>query len=523
MVNVFRQTPRRIRSYLVVRTFLVLLIALSMDVGLSFEIESSDQSFALRFASALAIVAAAGAWWQLNGDRGRRQIIYTQLMADSLMIGLIVFATGGADSLITFGFLLVIINGVNLGGREGAWLSAGASVVAFAVTVMLSGPEGTVLLQVPTSSGWRTLLTHATAFAAAAWLVTVLDREAVVARQALAILRNLHERVVENLPHGLLVVEADGLISVANPTGRSMIGGGVLVGRPFIEVLPAIGKLPTSGIRELRHRVTGETRDLRCTFTPLSSAMVVTIENVTELRLMQQKVILADRMASVGRLASGLAHELRNPLGNLTGAAQEMLKCEGDDLRAERHQLGDIVLQEGNRLNKLVEEFLTFARPRKPELVPGVLEGVVADVVAAFGQGRYGARNPVLFAPGGEHVVAMEHAQMHQLLHNLLSNAAEASPEGGDIEVSTARMASETGAVDQVVLSVADRGVGIPPEEQEKIFDPFYSRRLGGGGSGLGLAIVMRIVVDHGGYIEVESAPSDGTTFHLLFSIDRGA
>ena len=85
MVNVFRQTPRRIRSYLVVRTFLVLLIALSMDVGLSFEIESSDQSFALRFASALAIVAAAGAWWQLNGDRGRRQIIYTQLMADSLM------------------------------------------------------------------------------------------------------------------------------------------------------------------------------------------------------------------------------------------------------------------------------------------------------------------------------------------------------------------------------------------------------------------------------------------------------
>jgi two-component system sensor histidine kinase PilS (NtrC family) len=518
-----RPNPHRIRSYLVVRTFLVVLIAATMDAGLSFQIESAEQHVALLIAGILALTASLVGWWEVGLGRGRRRTLYTQLIADSLMISLIVFATGGADSLITFGFLLVIINGVNLGGREGAWVSAGASVVGFFGTVFLSGPEGGVTLHLPPPGAWRILLTHTVAFGAAAWLVTALDRETAVARQALAALRNLHERVVDNLPHGLLVVEADGTIAVANPTGRSMIGVGDLVGRGFIEVLPGIGQMPPSGVRELRHRVAGETRDLRCTFTPLSSGTVVTVENVTELRVMQQKVILADRMASVGRLASGLAHELRNPLGNLTGATQEMLKCEGDELRAERLQLGDIILQEGTRLNKLVEEFLTFARPRKPELVVGVLEGVVADVVAAFGQGRYGIRNRVRYAPGGEHSVPMENAQMHQLLHNLLSNAAEASDEGGEIEVSTAMMASERGAVDQVVLSIADRGAGISAVDQEKIFDPFYSRRRGGGGSGLGLAIVMRIVVDHGGYIEVESALGVGTTFHLFFSINRGA
>ena len=116
----------------------------------------------------------------------------------------------------------------------------------------------------------------------------------------------------------------------------------------------------------------------------------------------------------------------------------------------------------------------------------------------------------------------METEQIHQLLHNLLSNAAQASDENKPVTVSTARMAGEAGALDQVVLSVEDRGCGIPKDHLQRIFDPFYSRRRGGGGSGLGLAIVMRIVVDHGGHIEVDSEPDRGTTIHLFFPISRG-
>jgi signal transduction histidine kinase len=260
----------------------------------------------------------------------------------------------------------------------------------------------------------------------------------------------------------------------------------------------------------------------RSAFTPFSGGTLVTLENITELHGMQQQVMFGARMASIGRMAAGLAHELRNPLANMTGASQELENCSSQDFAEERVQLISIIRQEGDRLNKLVEEFLIVARPRRPLLAPRLLEEVTAEVVDAYDQGPFGKINPVTFDPGGVHLIDMEAQQLHQLLHNLLSNAAQSSEEGKPVLVSTARMAGEAGALDQVVLSVQDQGCGIPKGDLQRIFDPFYSRRQGGGGSGLGLAIVMRIVVDHGAHIEVDSEPGRGTTVHLFFSISRG-
>jgi len=384
------------------------------------------------------------------------------------------------------------------------------------------GAYGEVAWHLPDAGEARSIGTHIAAFLAAAWLSATLDEQARAVKVELFELRNLHEQVVEHLPHGLLLVGKDGVIAVANPTARVMIGAGRLVGKPVGRALPTLGRMPDSGRRELVHRVGGEERVFRVAFTSFSGAILVTLENITELHGMQQQVMFAARMAGIGRMAAGLAHELRNPLGNMTGAAQELENCGGPGLEEERHQLISIMRQEGHRLNRLVEDFLTVARPRKPQLVPRMLEETVAEVVDAYNRGPHGRRNPLEFDPGGRHLVAMEVQQMYQLLHNLLSNAAQASPEGSPVIVSTALMAGEAGALDQVVMSVEDRGCGIPKEDQQAIFDPFYSRRRGGGGSGLGLAIVMRIVVDHGGHIEVDSEPDSGTTIHLFFPISRG-
>ncbi len=515
-------TAERFRAYLVGRTGLILVMAGALRSGLSFEINSRYQSLALDAAAGIVLLATIIAFVLKRRGGNLRIQALAQVALDPVLAGLIVFATGAEESPLSFFFVLVVMNGTNVMGRRGALVAAIVSVAVLAVITAGLGAGGEIAWHVFSAAEARSVATHSVAFLAAAWLSSTLDFQARAAKIALLKLRDLHERVVEHLPHGLLLVDPLGMVAVANPTARVMIGSGRLVGRRVGSVLPTLGRVPSSGYREVLHRVGDQERVFRAAFTPFSGGTLVTLENITELHGMQQQVMFAARMAGIGRMAAGLAHELRNPLGNMMGAAQELNNCQDEDLVAERSQLMGIIRQEGERLNKLVEEFLTVARPRRPALTPKVIEEAAAEVVHAYDQGPFGRRNPVQFDPGGVHVVDMEIQQLHQLLHNLLSNAAQASDEDSPVLISTARMAGEAGALDQVVLSVEDQGCGIPKDHLQRIFDPFYSRRRGGGGSGLGLAIVMRIVVDHGGRIEVDSEPDRGTTIHLFFPISRG-
>ncbi len=515
-------TAERYRNYLIGRTALIMLMAGALRAGLSFDISTRDQSIALDAAVFVVLMASIIGFTMIRRSQNLRNAALPQVMLDPILAGLIVFATGAEESPLSFFFVLVVMNGTNVMGRKGAFSAAIISIATLAVITAAIGQDGAVQWHAFSASEARSVGTHSVAFLAAAWLSAMLDFQARAAKIELLQLRDLHERVVEHLPHGLLLVDTQGLIAVANPTARVMIGAGRLVGRRVGRILPTLGRVPSSGYREVVHRVGDQERVFRAAFTPFSSGTLVTLENITELHGMQQQVMFASRMAGIGRMAAGLAHELRNPLGNMTGAAQELDNCADQNLADERAQLTQIIRQEGERLNKLVEEFLTVARPRRPALAPKVIEELAGEVVDAYDQGPFGRSNPVSFDPGGVHTVDMEVQQMHQLLHNLLSNAAQASEEGRPVLISTARMAGEAGALDQVVLSVEDQGCGIPKDHLQRIFDPFYSRRRGGGGSGLGLAIVMRIVVDHGGHIEVDSEPDRGTTIHLFFPISRG-
>ncbi|MEC7751699.1 MAG: ATP-binding protein [Myxococcota bacterium] len=512
--------------YLGLRLILMLAVLTAVSSGIGFEtnpdgtLASPHQWRLLYIAGGLTLVGSLLGLFQVQIGAPRRLTVTTQMLIDATAVATVVAGTGAEESPFSFVFLLVIMNGVNLEGRAGAFISALAVCVAFAADITLTGNRGEWYVHLPSPAELGTWLTHVAAFFSAAWLGSVLEDRAAKVRVALAELEDIHEQVVESLPHGLLVTSSDGRVSMENPTARSMLAQGTLIGKLIHEALPALGQAPNSGEREVVHRVGQERRVLRCSFKPLGDGTLVTLENFTNLRGMEQRVIQSESLAGVGRMASGLAHELRNPLGNLMGATQEMIR---DDSDAElRTQLGGIILQEGTRLNTLVEDFLIFARPRKPVLVPALLETVIQEVTEAYSQGPAGRRNPVFVRPGGDHSVAMDVIQMHQLLQNLLVNASAASEEGEPVEVSTARMIGDQGATDQVVVSIADRGYGMKPDEVVKIFEPFYSRRRGGGGSGLGLAIVMRIVHDHGGHIEVDSEPETGTRFHVFLPICHG-
>lgn len=229
-------------------------------------------------------------------------------------------------------------------------------------------------------------------------------------------------------------------------------------------------------------------------------------------RRLELQAAEAERMAYIGTLASGLAHEIRNPLNSLN-LNMQMLEEEIDEVGSAPtgKRLLSITRSEISRLERLVTDFLAYAKPRPLEMeeVPAAwLLERIPEVLAGEIQKRR-ARVEVEDRSGGAHV-KVDRAQISQLLLNLAQNALNASEEAGRTPL-LRLVASRQGP--SVLLTVEDNGVGIPPEEQPRIFDLFYSTRKGG--TGLGLAIVDRIARAHGGRILCESTPGDGTVMTL--------
>lgn len=225
-----------------------------------------------------------------------------------------------------------------------------------------------------------------------------------------------------------------------------------------------------------------------------------------------EQVKRADRLSAIGQLAAGLAHEIRNPLASIDGAA-EVLDV-ADDRPELRKETVSIIRKECSRLNRLLTGLLDFARPRSPEWrevdLCRVLDSVIDLVSHSAGKG-------IQFHKETPHEILRlvgDQEQLTQVMLNLTLNAAQAMPEGGDVWL-TARQNE-----DGIMIQIRDQGAGIPEEDMDKIFDPFFTTK--DTGTGLGLSVVHQIVTQHGGTITVSGNPDKGTTFNLFFPQSRG-
>jgi two-component system sensor histidine kinase PilS (NtrC family) len=261
------------------------------------------------------------------------------------------------------------------------------------------------------------------------------------------------------------------------------------------------------------------------------SGHVVIFQDVSDVVEMERDLRRSERLAAVGELSASMAHEIRNPLAAISGAIQ-MLQREGEQGREgeQSQRLMDIVLRETDRLNRLLTEFLEYARPGPLRREPLLVEEAVAEVLAIFDASASDATTiRVAIEPGLQ--LRADPGQLRQLLWNLLLNAAQAMPEGGTIglEAHASGPPQERPGGDRndggeggwIELGVRDGGAGIPAEAQERIFDPFFTTKPGG--TGLGLATVHRIVEEHGGSIRVQSAAGKGTSFHVRLPCDAEA
>jgi signal transduction histidine kinase len=216
----------------------------------------------------------------------------------------------------------------------------------------------------------------------------------------------------------------------------------------------------------------------------------------------------AERLSAIGQLSAGLAHEIRNPLASIAGAASILRK--GEPLDAKAAKCLDIIVSECKRLNGLLTTFLNFARPRPPQLqrapVDTILDGVIALAQHAIGQKNIAFRRHV--APDMP-FIECDPEQMTQVLLNLVINATEAS-EAGSVVTLTADQTDDT-----VRIRVVDEGSGVPPEDIDKLFNPFFTTKESG--TGLGLPVAHQIVGQMGGLLTARRNRSGGMTFSIDF------
>ena len=436
---------------------------------------------------------------------------WTQLIFDTVLVVTLVWLSDGPRSPY---FNLLFMNIIAAAWFLPAWgpiVVASLNVVALGLTTF-AGVLGFTQWVMPESGA--ILYTDLTLRIFALFLVGMLSgllagkiaggrRDLAATVLAAEALQAEHLVVLNELETGVLIVDHEGTIQSVNPAAIGLLG--LVEGQALDEVLSVErDQWEQDYLLESRHQ------RLICRRSALGEGgeggEVVVVEDVTQLRHMEEVVAREERLAAVGRLAAGLAHEIRNPLASLSGSVQ-LLQDEGAS------PLHAIVLREVEHLNGLVEDFLDIARPLQLRPEPTDVREILRDIVTAFGQDkRYQEKCEVKLTLADVPKANVDGSRLRQVVWNLMLNAAQATPDYGRIEVSLDQDDSA------LILRVSDEGVGIARDRLERIFDPFYTTRTGG--TGLGLANVERIVRAHGGSVSVSSSEGRGTTFTLWIPPD---
>jgi two-component system sensor histidine kinase PilS (NtrC family) len=455
-----------------------------------------------------------------------------QLLGDLAVITGLVYVSGGPDSSFTFLYLSTVTAGSVLLGRQGGLATAGLAAVFYAVLVDLMFFDVVKPVETSTRPLWSlpalvgNVALNVAAFVATALLVSVASDKLHEARAdverrktEIARLQALHGSVLTSMSSGVLTTDLDGRITYANRAAQELLGTPSvdLVGRPLL-TLGLVGETEWNRIaasdseifRLENARQSGEAEDyFGISVTALRDGSDHTIgrilifQNLTELKRLEGEVRLKDKLAAVGELAAGIAHEIRNPLASISGSVQVLKNSSTPGSPEQR--LMEIVVAESHRLSSILEDFLRYVRPKERAEEPVDAPSALDDVLTLLAHGdEASSRHRVVQDVHPRSVVVQaDPGQLRQIFWNVARNALAAMPDGGTLTVSARVQGGHWN------VSFKDEGHGMTTGERDRLFTPFAHSFPGG--TGLGLAIVHRIVEEHGGTIRVDSAVGRGT------------
>ncbi len=472
-----------------------------------------------------------------------RSIVIAQLVFELLIEGLLVNHVGGSFSPFILFFIISIVVAALYFRLPGSLLVATSAGLLYCLPVFfdlsfiykgLIEPPRLAGMGISSDEAFYTVFLHLCLFYFFAFISGYLAQNLFVTTRELSRLRFETGEILEQMRSGLLTVDAEKRIVYFNRAAGEILGldPGAMRGGHILNVF---GK----GYGEFRRRL-GMALDLKRVedrseiiidhpevgSIPLGLSLsiikddeeklrgiIAVFKDLTEAKKLEERIRASDRLAAVGQLAAGIAHEIRNPLASISGSVEVLkdeLNPDGDNLR-----LMQLILKESSRLNTILTDFLNFARVNRRfadrcdlgVVIPEVMELATGDSeISDSIEIMHNLHRPNILVAGNED-------QIKQILWNLILNSAQAmGKKGGVIWISTHDHCSDEG-VQMIKLVVGDDGPGIPAGIRDKIFDPFFSTRQDG--TGLGLPIVVRLVDCLDGKIDLESSPEAGTRFSI--------
>jgi two-component system sensor histidine kinase PilS (NtrC family) len=485
----------------------------------------------------------------LKYSERHRWMVDVQLGCDAVIVTVIVHLTGGVLSGFSSLYTLPIIAASAIDSRRGGFMVGVLSSLLYTCLVLLQYygagivPAGVdYALLPPLRVALFTVGLNVFGFLAIASLSGYLaeglrraDEKLAHASNQIADLQAFSQHIIDSLTSGLATTDINGRILTFNRAAETItsIPAEAAVGSAAAEVL----QLPPEfeelfGQREDRPPLPrvefGFTRaDSTRLELGFSTARLITprgeigflftFQDVTESRKHEREARVQHRLAAVGEMAAGIAHEIRNPLASMSGSIQ-ILRQELP-LTEEQSQLMDIVLRESDRLNETIRSFLAYARPQRLGTTRFDVRQVITDTARLLQNNAEltSAHEIAVGVPPQEVWFDADENQIRQIVWNLATNGVRAMPHGGTLRLSVVRHEDEPGRPGGLVIRVEDQGVGIAPDELDRIFQPF--RGAFERGTGLGLAIVHRIVSDYGGEVHVTSQRGVGTQVEVTLPL----
>jgi two-component system, NtrC family, sensor histidine kinase PilS len=488
----------------------------------------------------------------LKKSKNIRLQAYLQLLVDTLIITALIYTTGGIESIFSFLYILSIFSGSILLYRRGGMIVASSSSIFYGVLLdlhyyglihplssRLSYPD-----QYQSYYLFFTIVANMAAFYLVGYLSSFLSEQARKSRAALQVkesdltrLEFFHESIIGSLTSGLIVLDEEEKIILFNPAAEKMFGleASQVCRHPIRDHLPLLAEhldgpsfisIGLPGIQAQLTDVTcptpdGEKMHLQVSTSPLQfspgeqKGRILSLQDVTQMRQIQEEMKEVEGLALIGELAAGMAHEIRNPMASISGSI-EMLRDEIEQNDANR-RLMDIILRETERLNDLVSNFLLFARSQRPRFTEFDLNQLIIESLELFknSQACHSGINIVTDFQGPA-AIESDSGQLRQVLLNLFLNASEAMGKGGTLTITTL----PSNGLAKVAILIRDTGEGFDEKDLPRIFLPFFTTKERG--SGLGLAIVKRIIDRLEGKASGRNHPGGGAEITIVLPVRAG-
>ncbi len=548
-------------KWLVIFRIVVVTILLGSAIVIQLNINASHKLDLLYFFIVLSYIFTAITLHLLKQVNNVRLYAYFQIIYDLVLETGIVYITGGVESIFTFTYIFTVIAASILLLRRGAFIVASLSTILYGTLVELQFYHVLPLyvsLQFPftminSSAIYYNIFLNSCAFYLVAFLSSYLSESLRRTHQRLretshdlTELQTFHHNILQSMHSGLLTTDLQAKITSYNKAAELITGYALseVYGHDLYFLFPEVdaSQLIWSHsdaqkfVRRLETTIRtkfGSKVYLGLSISPLLdntakvSGITCIFQDLTELKDMEEQIARADRLAAIGQLAAGVAHEIRNPLASIIGSIQ-MLQSELN-LTEENQALMDIILKESARLDRILTDFLLYARPRTITFAKcDILHEVILSTIGLLKRDQRFPKENISIqidsTPNFPKIVC-DVQQIQQVFWNLLLNALQSMSNGGTLAIRTRVEKVEAWELGTRVplyagiIAISDSGVGMDEEALRHIFHPFYTTKKNG--TGLGLAIVHSIIKNHHGTIRVKSAINEGTTIEIVLPLTQ--